>query len=87
MITRGDMKERIMLSPYAKVSGMLSEGDAAGTGRKVYIDATAPFKLSDRFKRGRFESVDLDDWLGAEAAAKVRSRQTDYVKSLLARRY
>ena len=87
MITRGDMKERIMLSPYAKVSGMLSEGDAAGTGRKVYIDATAPFKLSDRFKRGRFESVDLDDWLGTEAAAKVRSRQTDYVKSLLARRY
>ena len=49
-----------MLSPRAKVSGMLAEGDAAGTGRKVYIDATAPFNRSDRYERGRFENVAIE---------------------------
>lgn len=87
VITRGDMKDGLMLSPLAKVSGMLAEGDAAGTGRKVYIDATAPFKEAERYARGRFEAVDLAAWLGAEAAAKVRAGQTDYVKSLLSRGY
>ena len=85
LITRGDMKEGLMLSPLAKVSGMLAEGDAAGTGRKVYIDATAPFKESERYARGRFETVDLAAWLGGDAAEKVRAQQTDYVKSLLTR--
>jgi len=85
VITRGDMKDGLMISPRAKVSGMLAEGDAAGTGRKVYIDATAAFKQADRYQRGSFASVDLAEWLGEAAAARVRSRQTDYVKSLLAR--
>jgi UbiD family decarboxylase len=85
VITRSDMKDGLMISPRAKVSGMLAEGDAAGTGRKVYIDATAAFKQADRYQRGSFASVDLADWLGADVAARVRSRQTDYVKSLLAR--
>ena len=85
VITRSDMKDGLMISPRAKVSGMLAEGDAAGTGRKVYIDATAAFKQADRYQRGNFASVDLADWLGADAAAKVRAQQTDYVKSLLAR--
>jgi 4-hydroxy-3-polyprenylbenzoate decarboxylase len=85
VITRSDMKDGLMISPRAKVSGMLAEGDAAGTGRKVYIDATAAFKLADRYQRGNFASVDLADWLGADAALKVRAQQTDYVKSLLAR--
>ena len=74
-----------MLSPRAKVSGMLAEGDAAGTGRKVYIDATAPFNRSDRYERGRFENVAIEEWVGEEAAAKLRARQPDYVGSLLAR--
>lgn len=87
VISRGDMKDGLMLSPLAKVSGMLSEGSAAGLGRKVYIDATAPFAERERYTRGVFEAVDLADWLGAEAAAGVRERQSDYVKSLLARRY
>ena len=64
VITRSDMKDGLMLTPRAKVSGMLAEGDAAGTGRKVYIDATAPFSHADRYERGRFESVDLATWLG-----------------------
>ena len=85
VITRSDMKDGLMISPRAKVSGMLAEGDAAGTGRKVYIDATAAFKQADRYQRGNFASVDLADWLGADAATKVRAQQTDYVKSLLAR--
>lgn len=84
-ITRGDMKDGLMLSPMAKVSGMLAEGSSAGLGRKVYIDATAPFAERERYTRGLFESVDLEAWLGREAAASVRSQQSDYVKSLLAR--
>ncbi|QHE87097.1 UbiD family decarboxylase [Hydrogenophaga sp. BPS33] len=87
VITRSDMREGLMLSPRAKVSGMLAEGDAAGTGRKVYIDATAPFTKSDRYQRGVFENVAIEDWIGAEAAAQLRARQPDYVSSLLARRY
>ena len=66
---------------------MLAEGDAAGTGRKVYIDATAPFQHADRYQRGRFESVDLREWLGPEAAQRVASQQSDYIKSLLSRGY
>jgi len=87
MITRADLREGLMLTPRAKVSGMLSEGDAAGTGRKVYIDATAPFRQADRYVRGKFEAVDLAEWLGAERAARVRARQPDYLKSLLKRGY
>lgn len=87
VISRGDMKDGLMLSPLAKVSGMLAEGSAAGLGRKVYIDATAPFAERERYTRGRFEAIDLAEWLGPEAATRVRGQQTDYVKSLLARRY
>ncbi len=87
VITRGDMKDGLMLSPLAKVSGMLAEGSAAGLGRKVYIDATAPFAERERYTRGVFEPVDLEAWLGPEQAAKVRGRQADYVKSLLSRHY
>lgn len=87
VISRGDMKDGLMLSPLAKVSGMLAEGSAAGLGRKVYIDATAPFTERDRYTRGVFENVDLAQWLGPEAAARVQARQSDYVRSLLARHY
>jgi 4-hydroxy-3-polyprenylbenzoate decarboxylase len=87
VITRGDMKDGLMLSPLAKVSGMLAEGNAAGLGRKVYIDATAPFAERERYERGRFEAVDLDQWLGPDGAARLRGRQSDYVRSLLARQY
>ncbi len=87
VISRGDMKDGLMLSPLAKVSGMLAEGSAAGLGRKVYIDATAPFADRERYTRGSFESLDLAAWLGDDAAARVRAQQSDYVKSLLARRY
>ncbi|MGE0808275.1 MAG: UbiD family decarboxylase domain-containing protein [Burkholderiaceae bacterium] len=87
VITRADMRDGLMLSPRAKVSGMLAEGDAAGTGRKVYIDATAPFHHADRYERGAFESVDLAQWIGDAAAQRLRARQPDYLKSLLARGY
>lgn len=87
VISRGDMKDGLMLSPLAKVSGMLAEGSAAGLGRKVYIDATAPFAERERYTRAEFEAVDLAQWLGAPAAERVRAQQSDYVKSLLARRY
>lgn len=87
VISRGDMRDGLMLSPLAKVSGMLSEGSAAGLGRKVYIDATAPFAERERYTRGEFEAVDLTQWLGSPAAERVRAQQSDYIKSLLARRY
>jgi len=87
VVTRANLKEDLMLSPLAKVSGMLAEGSAAGLGRKVYIDATAPFREAERYQRGRFKNVDLDDWLGIKAAAELRSRQSDYIKSLLNRGY
>ena len=51
-----------MISPLAKVSGMLAEGSAAGLGRKIYIDATAPFAEHERYARGKFESIDLSAW-------------------------
>jgi len=53
----------------------------------VYIDATAPFAERERYTRGVFEPVDLEAWLGPEGAARVRSQQGDYVKSLLARHH
>ncbi|WP_313303367.1 UbiD family decarboxylase [Diaphorobacter sp.] len=87
VITRSDMKEGLMLSPRAKVSGMLAEGDAAGTGKKVYIDATAPFQNADRYTRGVFESVAIEEWIGKDAALRLRARQPDYVTSLLSRNY
>lgn len=87
VISRGDMKDGLMLSPLAKVSGMLAEGSSAGLGRKVYIDATAPFAERERYTRGVFEAVDLAQWLGPQAAGGVRERQSDYVKSLLARQF
>lgn len=87
IMTRANLKEDLMISPLAKVSGMLAEGSAAGLGRKVYIDATAPFREAERYQRGRFETVDLEAWLGKEAAAAIRNRQSDYIKSLLSRGY
>lgn len=87
MISRGSLNDRMMISPFAKVSGMLAEGSAAGLGHKIYIDATAPFADRDRYVRGVFESVDLSKWLDADGVQQVRSQQSDYVKSLLSRNY
>jgi len=87
VITRSDIKNGLMLSPRAKVSGMLAEGDAAGTGRKVYIDATAPFANAGRYTRGVFEPIALEEWMSDDEAQKLRARQPDYVKSLLSRSY
>jgi len=85
MISRGSLTDRMMISPYAKVSGMLAEGSAAGLGHKIYIDATAPFADRDRYVRGVFESVDLNEWASADDAERVRRQQSDYIKSLLSR--
>ena len=85
MISRGSLTDRMMISPYAKVSGMLAEGSAAGLGHKIYIDATAPFSDRDRYVRGVFESVDLNDWVSADQTERVRGQQSDYIKSLLSR--
>lgn len=87
LITRTDLSNNIMITPRAKVSGMLSEGDAAGTGRKIAFDATAPFKLRDRYERGSFASVNLADWISSAEVARVRSQQSDYLKSMLRRGY
>lgn len=87
LITRTDLSNNIMITPRAKVSGMLSEGDAAGTGRKIAFDATASFKLRDRYERGSFASVNLADWLSSAEVDRVRGRQSDYLKSMLRRGY
>jgi len=87
LITRTDLSNNIMITPRAKVSGMLSEGDAAGTGRKIAFDATASFKLRDRYERGSFASVNLADWLSSAEVDRVRSQQSDYLKSMLRRGY
>lgn len=87
LITRTDLSNNIMITPKAKVSGMLSEGDAAGTGRKIAFDATASFKLRDRYERASFASVNLADWLSAAEVDRVRSQQSDYLKSMLRRGY
>jgi UbiD family decarboxylase len=87
LITRTDLSNNIMITPRAKVSGMLAEGDAAGTGRKIAFDATASFKLRDRYERGSFASVNLADWLSSAEVDRVRSQQSDYLKSMLRRGY
>lgn len=85
LITRTDLSNNIMITPKGKVSGMLSEGDAAGTGRKIAFDATASFNSRDRYERATFASVNLADWLTPAEVGRVRSQQSDYVKSLLRR--
>ena len=85
LITRTDLSNNIMITPKGKVSGMLSEGDAAGTGRKIAFDATAPFRSRDRYQRANFASVNLADWLAPSEVELVRSRQSDYLKSMLRR--
>jgi UbiD family decarboxylase len=85
LITRTDLSNNIMITPKGKVSGMLSEGDAAGTGRKIAFDATAPFKSRDRYERGSFASVNLADWLSAAEVDRVRGQQSDYLRSMLRR--
>ncbi|MCX7142578.1 MAG: UbiD family decarboxylase [Proteobacteria bacterium] len=87
LITRTDLSNDIMITPKAKVSGMLAEGDAAGTGRKIAFDATASFKLRDRYERGSFATVNLTDWLSSAEVDRVRSQQSDYLKSMLRRGY
>ena len=87
LITRTDLSNNIMITPKAKVSGMLSEGDAAGTGRKIAFDATASFKSRDRYERGSFASVNLADWLSPAEVERVRGQQSDYLKSMLRRGY
>jgi len=87
VMTRTDMREDLMVSPRAKISGMLAEGSTAGTGRKVCIDATVPFQHAERYQRGRFQSIVLTEWLDADSVLKLRERQSDYLKSLLARGY
>lgn len=85
LITRTDLSNNIMITPKGKVSGMLSEGDAAGTGRKIAFDATAPFRSRDRYQRASFASVNLADWLTPSEVELVSSRQSDYLKSMLRR--
>lgn len=85
MITRTDLSNNIMITPRAKVSGMLSEGDAVGTGQKIAFDATANFRQRERYSRAQFAPVKLDEWFGADDVARVRAGQNDYLRSLLAR--
>jgi gallate decarboxylase subunit C len=85
LITRTDLKNNIMLTPKAKVSGMLAEGDSAGTAQKICFDATASFKFRDRYARGQFHQVRLDEWLSPADVARVQGSQSDYLKSMLAR--
>lgn len=87
MITRAHFPDDLMVTPRAKVSGMLAEGDAAGTGRKVGVDATAAFQHRDRYARAAYDPVDLGDWMSAEAAARVVARQSPYIRSLNRRGY
>jgi len=51
----------------------------------VTFDASAPFRSRERYARGKFLPVDLADWLSGEDHARVRSDQSDYLRSLLAR--
>lgn len=85
LITRTDLASNIMITPKGKVSGMLSEGDAAGTGQKIAFDATASFRLRDRYARGQFRKVDLGEWLPPDDVARVCGRQSDYLRSMLSR--
>jgi gallate decarboxylase subunit C len=85
MITRTDLSNSVMMTPKARVSGMLSEGDAAGTGRKISFDATAHFKQRERYARGKFHAMKLGEWLSAADADRVRESQSEYLKSMLSR--
>jgi len=85
MITRTDVGRDIMVTPRAKVSGMLSEGDATGTAQKIAFDATAGFRSRERYARGKFLPVELQGWLSEADRARVHGAQSDYLRSLLSR--
>lgn len=85
MITRTDVGRDIMVTPRAKVSGMLSEGESTGTAQKIAFDATAGFRSRERYERGKFLPVDLQSWLSEADRLRVHGAQSDYLRSLLAR--
>lgn len=85
MITRTDVSHDIMITPKAKVSGMLSEGDATGTAQKIAFDATASFRSRERYSRAKFLPIELEGWVSDKDLVRVRSGQSDYLRSLLSR--
>jgi 4-hydroxy-3-polyprenylbenzoate decarboxylase len=74
-----------MITPKAKVSGMLSEGDATGTAQKIAFDATANFRSRERYSRAKFLPIELEGWVSDKDLVRVRSGQSDYLRSLLSR--
>jgi 4-hydroxy-3-polyprenylbenzoate decarboxylase len=86
MITRILPQEDIMITPLARVSGMLSESTTAGIARKVGFDATYSLEDRHRYVRSNFPECDLRKWLSEDQLMQIRSRQSDYAKSLARRR-
>jgi 3-polyprenyl-4-hydroxybenzoate decarboxylase len=86
MITRILPQKDIMITPLARVSGMLSESTTAGIARKVGFDATYSLEDRHRYVRSNFPECDLRKWLSEDQLMQIRLRQSDYAKSLARRR-
>lgn len=86
MITRMYPHKDIMITPMARVSGMLAESTTAGLAHKTGFDATYDLKDSHRYARSDFPECDLKKWISEEQLLEIQVRQTDYAKSLARRR-
>jgi UbiD family decarboxylase len=86
MITRMKPHRGIMVTPAAKVSGMLGESTTVGIAQKIGFDATYLNADAHRYGRPKFPQVDVTKWVSKEALASVQARQSDYAKSLAKRR-
>lgn len=87
MITRMHPDKDMMITPMARVSGMLSESTTAGLAHKVGFDATYRFDDSHRYLRAQFPETNLRQWISDEDLLKIRAKQSDYAKSLADRRH
>lgn len=86
MITRMSPHKDLMITPMARVSGMLSESTTAGIAHKVGIDSTYAMEDKHRYVRSNFPECDLSKWLSDDQLMHIRLRQSDYAKSLARRR-
>jgi 4-hydroxy-3-polyprenylbenzoate decarboxylase len=86
MITRMYPHKDIMVTPMARVSGMLSESTTAGIAHKVGFDATYFIEDRHRYTRSNFPKCDVTKWLSDDQLKQVRLKQSDYAKSLARRR-
>jgi UbiD family decarboxylase len=82
MITRMKPDRGLMITPAAKVSGMLGESTTVGIAQKIGFDATYRYAERQRYERPKFPEVDVTKWISKEDLSDVQAKQSDYAKCL-----